>query len=172
MHLDSRNRAVVWPYQCCTDDLTLEWSCHYVKGLETRFEVGMIRCQHNVASLAKHFDRQQLTVHVSQQVVQSIILQTWQHSKQEDDDGIEKQDVGNADPNGQPAPPVVNRQVNGAHDAITQSLSCRSIWIQLILPVTCRQAITSLSSQFDFCGVVAVTVTVHVNMRQFNMGAN
>ena len=74
------------------------------------------------------------------------VVQTWQDSEKDDDDDIQKEDAGNADPNGQPAPPVLHRQVNGAHNAITQSLSCPSIWVQLVLPVTCRQGMTSSSS--------------------------
>lgn len=77
------------------------------------------------------------------QVIQCDYGHTWQDSEKDDDDAIEKEDVGNADPNSQPAPPVVNRQVNGAHDAITQSLACPSVWVQLVLPVTCRQGTSS-----------------------------
>ena len=62
-------------------------------------------------------------------MVQGRSVQTWQHGEKEDDDGIEEDDVGNADPYGQPAPPVVNRQVKGAHDAITQRLPCSPIWV-------------------------------------------
>lgn len=122
-------------------------------------------------SIATYLDWQQHAVHVEQRVVQLIPKQTWQHSKKDNDNGVEKQDVGNADPNGQPAPPVIHRQVNGAHDAITQSLSCASIRVQLVLPMTCTQAMTSLSS--DLTSVVSVSrhvqsqgtdfVILHVN---------
>lgn len=66
-------------------------------------------------------------------------MRTWQDGEKDDNDGVEEQDVGNRNPNGQPAPPVVNRHANGLQDAVTQGLSCSSIRVQLVLPVTCNK---------------------------------
>lgn len=94
--------------------------------------IGHVPCAgHLVSRHAQHAKH-------AKQVVQWTVVHTWQDSEKDDDDDIEKEDVGNGNPNGQPAPPVVDRQVDGPHDAITQGLSCPSIWVQLILPVTCR----------------------------------
>ena len=63
---------------------------------------------------------------------------TWQDSEQDHNDDVEEDDVGNADANGQPAPPVVDWQAKGGQDAVTQSLCC-VVGVHLVLPVTCSQ---------------------------------